>query len=84
MLYLPVWSELHETLIPERTFWPAVFGNDLKQMGIPPFKSFNGLAESEISKLYGEANHFNLNGQKYFTRLITPALLRLYENSPHY
>ena len=81
MLYLPVWSELHETVIPERTFWPTIFGDDLTQIGIPPAKSFNGLSESQILKLFGERSHLNLNGQQFFTHLITPALLKLYENS---
>jgi hypothetical protein len=84
MLYLPVWPELHETVIPERTFWPAIFGDDLTQIGIPPAKSFNGLTESEILKMYGEQYHLNLNGQQYFTHLITPALLKLYEDSTNH
>jgi hypothetical protein len=40
--------------------------------------------EVEMHKLFAEQYHLNQNGQAYFTRLITPTLLKLYENSTNH
>jgi hypothetical protein len=52
-------------------------------LGIPPKKLFSGLSDEQVLKLYADPMHLNQNGQRYFTRLITPTLLQLYENSTH-
>lgn len=80
MLQLPVLAEVRVPLVPERADWPQIFGDDVKLLGIPPAKLFGGLADAEVLKLYGDPVHFNQNGQEYFTRLITPALLQIYED----
>lgn len=49
--------------------------------GIPPDKLFAGVSDEERLKLYYDDAHFNENGQDFFTPLITPALLHLYELS---
>jgi hypothetical protein len=48
-------------------------------LGIPPTKLFGTLTDEEVLKFFGDPYHFNQNGQEYFTRLITPALINLYE-----
>jgi len=50
-------------------------------LGFPPQKLFAGLNDDEIRKLFAEPYHLNRNGQEYFTGLITPALLKIYETS---
>ena len=81
MIYVPIMPEARNSAIPERAFWPDIFGNDMTLVGIPPAKLFSTISSSDLPKLYGEPIHFNKNGQEYFTRLMTPALLKIYESS---
>jgi hypothetical protein len=48
-------------------------------IGIPPAKVFSGMTPTDITKLFYDPNHWNKNGQEYFAKLITPALLKEYE-----
>jgi hypothetical protein len=80
MLHLPVLAEAHDPVIKERADWPQLFGGDLTLLGIPPVKLFGNLTEDQVRLLYGDPVHFNVNGQTYFTRLITPALINLYKD----
>jgi hypothetical protein len=79
MLHLPVLAEVRGPVMSERADWPEIFGGDCKLLGIPPAKLFGGLSDRAVLKLYGDPVHFNRNGQEYFTSLITPALINLYE-----
>jgi hypothetical protein len=79
-LHLPETPEMRSTVIQERTFWPDLFGNDLALIGIPPAKLFGGMADEDILKLFYNYEHFNQNGQEYFTSIITPSLVQTYED----
>ncbi len=79
MLQLPVLADARAAVLVERTDWTKIFGGDFKLIGIPPTSMFGSLTDGEVRKLYGDPFHFNRNGQEYFTRLITPALLQIYE-----
>lgn len=81
MLHLPVLSEVRATTLAERAFWPEIFTTNFALVGIPPAKLFGGLTDAGVRKLYADPVHFNQNGQEYFTTLITPALLQLYETA---
>ena len=81
MLYLPTLAESRSTVIPERTFWPEIFPDDFALFGIPPAKLFGDLTDADVLKLYADPYHFNQNGQDYFTRLITPTFINLYETN---
>ena len=78
MLYLPVLAEARAPVIAERAFWPDIL-DGATLLGVPPVKLFGGLTDAELHQLYGDPVHFNQNGQDYFTRLITPALIGLYQ-----
>jgi hypothetical protein len=78
MLYLPVLAEARSPVIAERAFWPDIL-NGTTLLGIPPAKLFGGLSDAELHQLYGDPVHLNQNGQSYFTRLITPVLIELYQ-----
>jgi len=78
-LYVPRENEAKFTTIDPTTFWPDIFGSDVAMVGIPPAKLFAGLSDDEITKLYWEYRHLNDNGQKFFTPVVTPALVQLYE-----
>ena len=79
MLELPVLADAPVKTIQERAFWPEVFGGDLTMAGIPPAKLFAGLTDQELHWLFTNSGHFNKNGMAYFTPLITPALMQIYE-----
>jgi hypothetical protein len=80
-LHVPLSTEMHATQYRETVWWPDFFGKDLPMIGIPPALLFAGLSDEEILKMYYEYRHLNENGQKYFTPIITPALIQVYENA---
>lgn len=79
-LYVPRSTEMKATTIDPNAFWPGLFSNDVTMMGIPPAKLFAGLSDDDALKLYWEYRHFNINGQEFFTPVVTPALVQLYED----
>jgi hypothetical protein len=83
MLYLPGLAEARSSVIGERTFWPDILANTIL-LGIPPAKFFVKMTADEAQKLYDDPQHFNQNGQRYFTQLITPSLINLYETSTNH
>ena len=78
MLSLPPLAEARSPVIAERAFWPDIL-DGATLLGIPPVKLFGALTDAEVHQLYGDPVHFNANGQSYFTRLITPTLIELYQ-----
>jgi len=54
---------------------------DANLAGIAPATLFKGLTDDQIRELYSDSFHLNENGQKYFTTLMTPTLLKLYESA---
>ena len=84
MLTIPVLADAPDKTIRERVRWEDLFGGDFNLVGIPPAKLFGGLSDEELHRLFTNIGHFNKNGQDYFTRLITPALLQLYEASANH
>ncbi|HSY18383.1 MAG TPA: hypothetical protein VK815_08620 [Candidatus Acidoferrales bacterium] len=78
-VHLPEISELRATAIQEREFWPDALQADVTMLGIAPAKLFEGLSEADASKLFLDPYHFNQNGLEYFTPLICPALLEIYD-----
>jgi len=79
MLSLPVLADAPVTDIRERVFWPDFFKGAFWLVGIPPAKLFAGLTDGQLHWLFTNSAHFNKNGMQYFTSLITPALLQIYE-----
>ena len=79
-LHFPLTSEMKSAVIEESVFWPDFFQSDVTMMGVPPTKLFDGMTEKDILKLFFNFEHFNQNGQEYFTSIITPGLVQVYEN----
>jgi hypothetical protein len=79
-LNMPIFRLRRSPVMTEARNWADLMQTEVAMMGIPPDKLFAGLTDEEIRKLYFNTDHFNENGQKYFTPLITPALLQFYEN----
>lgn len=80
VLHVPTWDERRSNVVSLRTFWPDTVHSSVTMIGIPPAKLFNGLTDDQIRKLYSDSVHFNENGQDYFTALMTPTLIKLYES----
>jgi hypothetical protein len=80
LLNVPCFAERYSPVVRELTFWPEALNADVTMIGIPPAKLFSGLADDNIRKLCTNPTHFNRNGQSYFTFLITPALLQIYDS----
>ena len=77
----PTTKEMRNPKIHERDFWPKLLGADATVLGIPPEKLFAGISDKDVSKLFFSYDHFNKNGQQYFTHIITPTLLKIYEKT---
>lgn len=80
LLHVPFYDERRSTVISTAVFWPDALHADVTMMGIPPATLFKGLTDDEIRKLYSDPVHMNENGENYFTSLMTPSLLKLYES----
>lgn len=90
LLSLPLLDTNRPATLREREFWPDFLNvSGLTMLGIPQARLFAGLSDADIYRLYYNAgrrggafnSHLNRNGQEYFTPLITPALLQIYETS---
>lgn len=80
LLHLPVMAEMRSPVIQEREFWPDALCTDVTMIGIPCATLFAGITDEDIHKLYADPDHLNKNGQEYFTPIITPALLQIYDS----
>jgi hypothetical protein len=79
MLHIPLVPEMRETAIRERLCWPEYLYSDWKLVGIPPGRLFQNLSDTDVLNLFANHTHFNRNGMIYFTKVITPTLLRIYD-----
>ena len=70
--------------IESHQYWPDTTQSGVVIMGIPASELFSGLDHREVGNLFSSPGHFNKSGRDYFTRIITPTLLRIYEmQTPH-
>lgn len=81
VLKVPAYGDKGVIAVSAPELSPDVLGGPLDIIGIPPDRFFSGIPAAHISKLFFNDTHFNENGQKLFTSLITPQLLRLYATS---
>lgn len=80
MLHLPTTHEMRCPVVQERVCWPDVLQADVTLVGIPPAKLFMNLSDDDVRKLYFNWAHLNKNGLEFFTQLITPTLLHVYDS----
>jgi hypothetical protein len=79
-LHLPIATEINLPKITEQTFWPDAMRAPMTLVGIAPAKLFGSLSKDDTLKLYYDRLHLNQNGQEYFTSIIAPCLLQVYES----
>lgn len=61
---------------------PSLLGAPADLVGIPPARLFAGITPHDLILLFYDNAHLNQNGQDFYTPLITPVLLELYESTP--
>jgi hypothetical protein len=82
-LSLPQVDTMRSAKVPEPRLWPDALRDHADLIGIPPEKLFAGMDDDSVHRLFDDGEHLNDNGQRYFTRLITPSLIHLYESTAH-
>ncbi len=78
ILHMPSPSEHGDDIVPDRRLMPSVFGDRVVFAGVPSSRLFQKIPAGQLEDYYVD-EHFNWNGMQLFTRTITPALIRLYE-----
>ena len=80
--HVPVAAERGEKMVHERMYWPAVLHTPMTFIGIPSDTLFRGISGDRFYHYYFD-EHLNANGNRLFTRAITPALIQTYVQSAH-
>jgi hypothetical protein len=80
IVHVPMASEKGETTVWERADWPELFRQNVAIVGVPPAALFAGITDQQFYYFYAD-EHLNRNGQQRFTRTITPALVKLYQDA---
>lgn len=84
ILHVPfIQSETGSKELREVARWPEVFGVPAELVGAPEAQLFAGLSDDQFKKLWADFQHLNANGQEYFTQIVTPALIELYDKDTH-
>jgi hypothetical protein len=80
-LNVPYYQYHGSQSIHERYNWAEMMHAPVTLIGIPPATLFNQLSSDDLPKLFWDDYHFNENGQQYFTRLLAPNLISIYDAS---
>lgn len=83
MINVPHYAERQSLQAIEKVNWSKRFEKEIPLAGIPPKDLFAGLNEPQVEKLYCDPDHFNANGNEFFTRAMLPEILRFYEKNTH-
>ncbi len=83
LLHLPRAEERDSTTINESALWLNLLPPGTPVVGIPPATLLRGLSDDDVANLYFDDQHFNKNGQIFFTRVIAPFLAKLYAEGNH-
>ena len=83
-LHFPTDREIRSPLIHERECWPEILAGHPWLVGVPPAAMFQGLNDEDAFKCFSGPDHFSKNGQDFFTAMITPSLLSVYDASTHH
>lgn len=80
LLHIPQANEIDAEFVEERENWLESTGIDAEMIGIPPANLFERFSRADTVKFFS-SDHLNDNGAIYFTRAVTPALLRVYSRN---
>jgi hypothetical protein len=79
VVHIPTFEERRATYVSMFEALPRLLP-EATVIGIPPATLFDGMSDDEIRKLYSDSVHLNENGQRFFTTMMMPTLLKLYES----
>lgn len=77
-IHLPSLDDTGGDRILESAIWPEILGENVRYAGVPPAALFRGMTEKEIAALFYDPKHLNRNGQEYFTPIITPIIIQIF------
>lgn len=80
-LNVPFYQDRKSAFILERCYWPDLMHTPVAMVGIAPAVLFDDLPEKDVSNMFWDNFHFNENGQAYFTRLLAPSLISIYDDT---
>lgn len=80
LLHVPQANEIDATTVEERMHWLEATGIEASMVGVPPTRLFEGFSVGDTHRFFA-SDHLNENGAIYFTRVVTPALLRVFDES---
>jgi len=81
MLNLPLYNDRKSDVVLERHDWHREFGPGVSVIGVAPRYLFTGMTEKEIEKLYADEEHFNKNGNVFFTQTLLPAIITAFKQN---
>jgi len=58
-----------------------LYRQGLSRIGIPNAVLYKDLALDDIQRLYSDRRHYNRNGARYYTRIVTPALVTAHQET---
>jgi len=79
MLNLPNYITRHESEVRFKHDWIRHLAIEGEMIGIAPKIMFQGMSEEQIKNLFSDPSHLNVNGSRYFSKLIAPAIAKAYE-----
>lgn len=79
MINVPQYNEWQSPRVIERFDWAKTLSSDIPLIGISPTKLFEGLTPDEVERLHCDQYHLNKNGSEFFTQMIMPAIVEIYE-----
>jgi hypothetical protein len=78
ILHMPSPTERGASVVRERQLIPDLFGDGVAFVGIPSTRMFANVPDAQVLD-YFKDEHLNFNGMALYTKIITPALIQLYE-----
>jgi len=79
VLNIPIDADKGNPFVVERMDWSKLLATHVTLVGIPAAVLFQQVSGGDFYHFYVD-QHLNLNGRRYFTKAIIPALKRLLEN----
>jgi hypothetical protein len=80
ILHMPSPSERGSQVVPDRQLMPEVLGPGVTFAGVPSARMFENVPDAQFEDYFHD-EHLGANGLELYTRIITPVLIQLYEQS---
>jgi hypothetical protein len=81
VLSFPLERAKRDRWVSERADWSGMLGGDVAMIGVPPAELFRDLDDETVRLLYYN-QHLNVNGSRFFTQAVLPAILKVLARAP--